>query len=104
MSLVAAANSTYALPGADLLGYNLHPDFPQRGITRHAVLALLAWVVKEQAVKEARVDVVVDNVASRRLVESLEGSVREEGEQELVWPESMGGGMKKFWSWRWSST
>lgn len=60
-------------------------------------------MVKQQAVKEARVDVVVDNVASRRLVESLEGSVREEGEQELVWPESMGGGMKKVWSWRWSS-
>jgi RimJ/RimL family protein N-acetyltransferase len=111
VSLLPAASSTYTLPGQDgierrsageyVLGYYLHPDFQQRGIMRNAVLALLAWAVAEQGVREVRVDVAVENVGSRRLVESLEGFERVEGEEELVWPENKGGGRKRVWSWRW---
>jgi len=104
VSLVPSASSTYILresrPGEYVLGYYLHPDFRQRGIMRDAVLALLAWSVKEQGVRDVRVDVAVENVGSRRLVESLEGFERLEGEQDLVWPESKGGGRKKIWSWQ----
>jgi len=113
VSLIPAATSTYVLrghvggeerSGAEfLLGYYLHPDFRQRGIMRDAVLALLAWAIAEQGVMEVRVYVAVENVGSRRLVEGLEGFERVEGEEEVVWPESKGGGRKKVWSWRWRS-
>lgn len=111
VSLVPAASSSYRLPGQDgieresskeyVLGYYLHPEFQRRGIMRDAVLALVAWAVAEQGVREVRVDVAIENVRSRRLVESLEGFERVEGEEEMVWPESKGGGRKKIWSWRW---
>lgn len=110
MSLTPAASSTYTLPGQvdvesrsqpeHVLGYYLHPDFRQRGIMRDAVLALLAWAVAEQGVKVVRVDVAVENLGSRKLVEGLDGFERREGEEELMWPESKGGGRKKVWTWR----
>jgi RimJ/RimL family protein N-acetyltransferase len=113
VSLVPTATSSYRLPGLDgierqsskeyVLGYYLHPEFQQRGIMRDAVLALVAWAVAEQGVREVRADVAVENVGSRRLVESLEGFERVEGEEEMVWPESKGGGRKRVWSWRWRS-
>jgi RimJ/RimL family protein N-acetyltransferase len=114
VSLVPTASSSYVLPGMDgfeygqageyVLGYYLHSGFQRRGIMRDAVLALLAWAVADQGVEKVRVDVAVENVGSRRLVESLEGFEKDEGEQELVWPESKGGGKKAIWSWRWKSS
>ena len=108
-----AASATYVLSGQDaqqgskageyVLGYYLHPEFRQRGIMRDAVLALVAWAVEERGVREVRVDVAVENTGSRRLVESLEGFERVDGEREMEWPESKGGGRKRVWSWRWRS-
>jgi RimJ/RimL family protein N-acetyltransferase len=114
VSLVPTASSSYMLPRMDgfeygqageyVLGYYLHPEFQRRGIMRHAVLALLAWAAADQGVEKVRVDVAVENVGSRRLVESLEGFEKDDGEQELLWPESKGGGRKAIWSWRWKSS
>lgn len=68
---------------------------------RNAVLAILAWAVREKGVKRVIVNVEAENVGSRRIVESLEGFVREEGEKVVDWPEAKGGGRRRLGRWIW---
>jgi len=84
------------------LGYYLHPDFRGKGIMKPAVEALLWWAREERGVKTVVVRVLQENRGSRRIVEAIEGFVREEAQDDWIdWPEKKGGGRRRMLVWRW---
>jgi RimJ/RimL family protein N-acetyltransferase len=87
------------------LGYYLHPDFQGKGIVKAGVRALLDWA-KAEGVERVKVKVLEENVASRRIVESMGGWEKVEGGEDWIdWPENKGGvkgETKRILEWRWT--
>jgi hypothetical protein len=46
------------------------------------------------------VNATADNPASWKLIDSLDGFVRNDGELDIDWPKAKGGGKKKVLTWR----
>lgn len=84
------------------LGYYLHPEWRGKGIMRNAVRALLWWGKEVKGANNVMVRALDGNMASRGVIESIMGFVREEGRDDWVdWPEIKGGGRRKILVWRW---
>jgi len=81
------------------LGYYLSVDFQRKGIMRDAVVTSLAWAA-ELGISDVTVKVVEDNLASRAVIQSIDAFKFLDNREEVVWPESKGGGTKRFMTWR----
>jgi RimJ/RimL family protein N-acetyltransferase len=62
---------------------------------RDAVLAALTWVIQERGVRVVVVGAMADNPSSWKLIDSLDGFVRDNVELEINWLECKGGGKRK---------
>jgi len=67
---------------------------------RDAVLALLTWAKEERNVRVVVVKVVKTNNKSLSVIESIADFKRLDGETEIDWPQSKGGGKKIVWAFR----
>jgi hypothetical protein len=71
---------------------------------RDAVLALLTWAKEERGVRDVVTRVLKTNSKSLSIIESMADFKRVDGETEIDWPQSKGGGKRISWTFRLGDT